>query len=162
MPRCGFAAFAVQQQHIFSPVLLRNLSRFMIISKLTFLWQKAGVLLLEPSRKMFLLEFSVSGFTAALCFCLWLVWHLIWIRGISVPGLMWGWTGQRLSLSHLCAATPDGSSSATPGIRPELLWELGKIQGICPCCRWKSESFGVGAVPQEWAPKGKSRVFHSW
>lgn len=75
-------------------MLLTNLSRFMIISKMTFLWQKAQMLLLEVSRKMVLLEFSVSSFTAALCFCLWLVWHLIEIRGISGPGWTQMWDAQ--------------------------------------------------------------------
>lgn len=72
---CCFCCSAAA--HFFSPVLLKNLRRFIVISKLTFLWQKAEMLLLELSRKKLLLEFSVSGFTAALCFCLLFVWHLI-------------------------------------------------------------------------------------
>lgn len=145
----------------FSPVLLKNLSGFMIISKMTFLWQKAEVLLPEPSRKMFLLEFSVSAFTAALCFCLCLVWHLISIRGISVPGLtrMWRCPGQRLALSHLCAATPDGSSS------PELLWELGGFREFVPAAGENLRALWwelclrneLKTIKQEWF-----RLFHSW
>lgn len=162
MPRCGFAAFAVQQQHIFLRCYRGISAGSWSYPRWPSCGRKQKCCSLNSLERCFLLEFSVSGFTAARCFSLWLVWDLIWIRGTSVPGLTWGCTGQRLSLSHLCAATPDGSSSAAPGISPELLWELGETQGICPGCRWQSESFGVGAVPQEWAQKGKPRVFHSW